>query len=94
MRAGIDESDTAHSPEATSLRKSSILDRIAAAWLRSGVPLLKDDPARKGIKAHKLPEAALQVPLMCNLGTKEGVTVKEKNFAGVWPANPWRTSWV
>lgn len=62
-------------------------DRIAAAWLRSGVPLLKDDPARKGIKAHKLPEAALKVPLMCNLGTKEGVTVKDKNFAGVWPAN-------
>ena len=24
---------------------------------------------------------------MCNLGTKEGVTVKDKNFAGVWPAN-------
>jgi lysophospholipase L1-like esterase len=62
-------------------------DRIAAAWLRSGVPLLKDDPTRKGIKAHKLPGAALKVPLMCNLGTKEGVTVKDRNFAGVWPAN-------
>jgi lysophospholipase L1-like esterase len=24
---------------------------------------------------------------MCNLGTKEGVTAKDKNFAGVWPAN-------
>jgi pimeloyl-ACP methyl ester carboxylesterase len=62
-------------------------DRIAAAWLRSGVPLLKADSARTGIKAHTLPEAALTVPLMCNLGTKEGVTVKDKNFAGVWPAN-------
>ncbi len=62
-------------------------NRIAAAWLRSGVPLLKDNPTRKGIKAHKLPDAALKVPLMCNLGTKEGVTVKDKNFAGVWPAN-------
>jgi lysophospholipase L1-like esterase len=62
-------------------------NRIAAAWLRSGVPLLKDDPARKGIRAHKLPEAALKVPLMCNLGTKEGVTAKERNFGGVWPAN-------
>ena len=60
-------------------------DRIAAAWLRSGVPLLKDDPSRKGIKAHELRDAALKVPLMCNLGTKEGVTVKDKNFAGVWP---------
>jgi hypothetical protein len=62
-------------------------DRVAAAWLRSGVPLLKEDPSRKGIKAHTLPDAALQVPVMCNLGTREGVTLKEKNFAGVWPAN-------
>lgn len=62
-------------------------DRVAAAWLRSGVPLLKDDPARKTIKAHKLPDAALRVPMMCNLGTKEGVTEKGKQFAGVWPAN-------
>ncbi len=62
-------------------------ERVAAAWLRSGVPLLKDDPARKGIKPHALPAAALKVPLMCNLGTKEGVTEKGKQFAGVWPAN-------
>lgn len=62
-------------------------ERIAAAWLRSGVPLLKADPARPGIKAHTLPDAALKVPLMCNLGTKEGVTIKEGRFAGVWPAN-------
>lgn len=62
-------------------------DRVAAAWLRSGVPLLKADPARAAIKAHALPDAALQVPVMCNLGTKEGVTVKDGRFAGVWPAN-------
>ena len=62
-------------------------ERIAAAWLRSGVPLLGDEPMRKGIKGHRLPDAALQVPIMCNLGTKEGVTEKGKNFAGVWPAN-------
>lgn len=62
-------------------------DRVAAAWLRSGVPLLKADPARTGIKAHTLPDAALKVPLMCNLGTKEGVTVKDPRFGGVWPAN-------
>jgi hypothetical protein len=48
---------------------------------------LKGDPNRKGIKAHALPDAALKVPVMCNLGTREGVTVKDKNFAGVWPAN-------
>ena len=62
-------------------------ERVAAAWLRSGVPLLKPNPERATIKAHTLPDAALEVPLMCNLGTKEGVTVKDGRFAGVWPAN-------
>lgn len=62
-------------------------ERVAAAWLRSGVPLLKEDPNRKGVKAHNLPDAALKVPVMCNLGTKEGVSEKGKQFAGVWPAN-------
>jgi pimeloyl-ACP methyl ester carboxylesterase len=62
-------------------------ERVAAAWLRSGVPLLKADPQRPTLKAHTLPEAALKVPVMCNPGTKEGVTVKEGRFAGVWPAN-------
>ncbi len=62
-------------------------DRVAAAWLRSGVPLLKANPQRPTIKAHSLPEATLQVPVMCNLGAKEGVTVKDGRFAGVWPAN-------
>jgi pimeloyl-ACP methyl ester carboxylesterase len=62
-------------------------ERVAAAWLRSGVPLLKANPERPGIKAHVVPEAALKVPLMCNLGTKEGVSVKEGRFAGVWPSN-------
>jgi poly(3-hydroxybutyrate) depolymerase len=62
-------------------------DRVAAAWLRSGVPLLQPDSARTTIKAHTLPDAALKVPVMCNPGTKEGVTVKDGRFAGVWPAN-------
>jgi len=61
--------------------------RVAAAWLRSGVPLLQADPGRTGIRAHEFPEAALGVPMMCNLGTQEGVTVKDGRFAGVWPAN-------
>ena len=62
-------------------------ERIAAAWLRSGVPLLKADGKRATIKPYTIPDAALRVPVMCNLGTKEGVTVKEGRFAGVWPAN-------
>ncbi len=62
-------------------------ERVAAAWLRSGVPLLEEDTARASIKPHTVPEAALTVPLMCNLGTKEGVTEKEGRFSKVWPAN-------
>ncbi len=48
---------------------------------------MKANPKRATIKAHTLPDAALKVPVMCNLGTKEGVTVKDGRFAGVWPAN-------
>ena len=62
-------------------------ERVAAAWLRSGVPLLKRNPKRPSIKPHVLPKAALKVPVMCNPGTKEGVTVKDGRFALVWPAN-------
>jgi pimeloyl-ACP methyl ester carboxylesterase len=61
--------------------------RVAAAWLRSGVPLFEVNPERKLIKPHALPKAALGVPMMCNPGTKEGVTVKDGRFAKVWPAN-------
>lgn len=62
-------------------------ERIVAAWLRSGVPLLQPNPERPTIKSHTLPEAALKVPMMCNPGTKEGVTVKDSRFGSVWPAN-------
>jgi pimeloyl-ACP methyl ester carboxylesterase len=62
-------------------------DRVVAAWLRSGVPILSPDPDRGNIHAHELPQAALSVPMMCNLGTKEGVTVQDERFAGVWPAH-------
>ena len=62
-------------------------ERVAAAWLRSGVPQFKAIPDRPSITAHTLPAAALQVPVMCNPGTQEGVTVKDGRFAGVWSAN-------
>lgn len=62
-------------------------DRVAATWLRSGVPFLAADPDRPNIKPHEIPVAALGVPIMCNPGTKEGVTVKDGRFARVWPAN-------
>lgn len=60
-------------------------DRVAAAWLRSGVPPIK---ATEGKPApYTIPDAAAGVPIMVNLGTKEGVTDKEGRFAGVWPGN-------
>jgi pimeloyl-ACP methyl ester carboxylesterase len=60
-------------------------ERVAAAWLRSGVPPIA---AVEGKPApYAISEAACGVPVMCNLGTKEGVTDKESRFAGVWPAN-------
>jgi len=62
-------------------------ERVAAVWLRSGVPLFTANANRSGIKIHTVPEGALSVPVMCNPGTKEGVTVKEGRFAGVWPSN-------
>lgn len=62
-------------------------ERVVAAWLRSGVPLLAVNPDRPTIQPYSIPDAALGVPLMCNPGTKEGVTVKEGRFAGVWPSN-------
>jgi pimeloyl-ACP methyl ester carboxylesterase len=62
-------------------------DRVVAAWLRSGVPLLEANPDRPQLKPHDLPAAALAVPMMCNPGTKEGVSVKDGRFANVWPAN-------
>lgn len=60
-------------------------ERVVAAWLRSGVPPIA---AVEGKPApYTISEAACQVPLMCNLGTKEGVTDKAGRFAGVWPGN-------
>jgi len=58
-------------------------ERVAAAWLRSGVPAVVAVEGKP--TPYEIPEAALTVPMMCNLGTKEGVTEKEGRFAGVWP---------
>jgi poly(3-hydroxybutyrate) depolymerase len=57
-------------------------DRVAAAWLRSGVPPVKVIEGKPA--PYTISDAATTVPLMCNLGTKEGVTEKEGRFAGVW----------
>ena len=60
--------------------------RVAAVWLRSGVPLFEALEGRS-IEPYTLNELATQIPVMCNLGTKEGFTIKDGNFAGVWPSN-------
>ncbi|MEZ5299418.1 MAG: hypothetical protein R3F11_01930 [Verrucomicrobiales bacterium] len=57
-------------------------DRVAAAWLRSGVPPVVAAEGKP--EPYPVPEAASGVPMMANLGTKEGVTVKDGRFAGVW----------
>ena len=62
-------------------------ERVVAAWLRSGVPLLAADETRPGIRPHTLRDAALSVPMMCNPGTQEGFSVPDGRFKGVWPAN-------
>lgn len=63
-------------------------EKIAAVWLRSGVPLLEPNPDRATINAYsEIPKATLEVPIMCNPGTKEGVTDTKGRFAKVWPAN-------
>lgn len=62
-------------------------ERVAAAWLRSGVPPVKTPRFPEVANALAIPPAALRIPLMCNLGTAEGVTNKDNRFAHVWPAN-------
>jgi pimeloyl-ACP methyl ester carboxylesterase len=54
---------------------------IAAVWLRSSVPIYSAEP----YLAEPIPQAALAVPVMCNLGTKEGVTVTTNWVAHMWP---------
>ncbi len=59
--------------------------RVAAAWLRSGVPPLMEAEGKP--KPFTISPGALEVPVMCNLGTQEGVTVKDGRFSGVWSSN-------
>jgi pimeloyl-ACP methyl ester carboxylesterase len=60
-------------------------ERVAAAWLRSGVPPIATEEGKPA--PYQISLAACQVPMMCNLGTKEGVTEKAGRFSGVWPRN-------
>jgi acetyl esterase/lipase/pimeloyl-ACP methyl ester carboxylesterase len=61
-------------------------ERVAAAWLRSGVPVF-EATAGRDIAPHQFSPAAAHVPVMCNLGTKEGFSISDGKFGGVWPSN-------
>ena len=56
--------------------------RTVAVWLRSGVPPIADDSS-----PLSMPDDTLAVPMVCNLGVKEGVRDVDERFKGVWPAN-------
>jgi len=58
--------------------------RCAAVWLRSGAPRLQSSESSQQ-EPLNVPVSAYTVPLMCNLGTREGVTETSGRFAGVWP---------
>ena len=62
-------------------------ERTLAAWLRSGVPLVEPVASKGNIQNYSLNDRILTVPLMCNVGTKEGVSVQDERFGSVWPAN-------
>ena len=59
-------------------------ERVAAAWLRSGVPTIERDEVRN-VEPFAIADAAKRVPIACNLGTREGVTDQSNKFATVWP---------
>tara|TARA_R110002096_G_scaffold104771_4_gene230699 strand:+ start:7421 stop:8740 length:1320 start_codon:yes stop_codon:yes gene_type:complete len=59
-------------------------DRVAATWLRSGVPLVVPRPDRPSSNIVQIPDEPITVPMMLNPGTKEGVTVKEGRFSKLW----------
>ncbi len=60
-------------------------ERIAAVWLNSGTPIIADSPGQL-TKKIDIPDEVVGVPMMCNLGTQEGVTMKEGKHAGRWAA--------
>ncbi|MEM6471168.1 MAG: sialate O-acetylesterase [Planctomycetota bacterium] len=61
-------------------------ERVAAAFLRSGVPPFEEDPDRPDTKPFELAKSVFDVPIMVNVGTEEGFSVTEGRFAKVWPS--------
>ena len=59
-------------------------NRVAAVWLNSGNPIIVANPNQPEVKAIEVPDEVRQIPMMCNLGTQEGVTVKDGKHAKRW----------
>jgi hypothetical protein len=60
-------------------------DHVAAVWMNSGLPFIDAFPERQGMRGVKVPDEVINIPMMVNLGTQEGVTVKEGRFSYMWP---------
>ena len=61
-------------------------EKVAAVWMNSGRPIVQAIPGKPNVKFSKIPDEAYQIPMMCNLGTQEGVTFKGGKQAGMWNA--------
>lgn len=60
-------------------------ERVVASWLRSGIAPLEKLENRPDRKVFDWNDGVVGVPIMCNLGTGEGYSVKDGRFSGVWP---------
>jgi pimeloyl-ACP methyl ester carboxylesterase len=59
-------------------------NRVAAVWMNSGIPTITPVPTQSEVKVVNVPNEAFQIPMMCNLGTQEGVTVKDGHHGKRW----------
>lgn len=59
--------------------------RVAAAWLQSGSPLLTPMADRPDSMTVQLPKDPIEAPVMFCLGATEGVSETEGRFKHVWP---------
>lgn len=60
-------------------------ERVVALWLLSGPFTVEPNPDRPGDSPYPLTPALLEVPIMANQGTREGITETDGRFASVWP---------
>ncbi|MDA7916824.1 hypothetical protein N9B49_01235 [bacterium] len=59
-------------------------ERVIALWLQSGPITVEPNPDRPNDNPYPLTPALLEVPIMSNQGTREGITDTDSRFATVW----------